>query len=114
MAASNIEICFQSGKMLSGYVAASAAAGSLIKLSKEGVAGANDPDVITLDETDVITDVFCTAVSGAFEIIKDDKKTGRIISANTCQASNAGRRRFTIGVFGSVPYRLRVVSPFPA
>lgn len=110
VAESLVYITMQSGKTLTGYSPASAAVGSFLKLDKHGIATANSPDEVTFDENDVITDVFFDAVGGAVELIKNDNPTGRLLFAVTNQASNAGRKKHTLGIFANTSYRLKVVS----
>lgn len=114
MAATNIIIYLQSGKSINAYVPASAAVGDYLPVSKVGPATANSPDEVRLDANDVITDVFFTSPSGAVEIMNNDNPTGRHLFAEVCQAANAGRKHFTIGLTAGSTYRLRVSQGFPA
>lgn len=112
MTATNIILCFQSGKVLTAYVPDSAAVDTYLPLNKNGMATSGSPDEVKFDESDVITDVFFSATSGGVEIMKNDNQTSRMLFAQTNQASNAGRKHHTIGIVAGASYRLRVCQAF--
>ena len=104
-----------SGKIISGYIPASLAAGKYINLDTNGIATADSPSDFIAADNNVITDIYTTAPSGAFEFISAGNNTNCIFDVTVHQSNTTASRpapgvRLTAGR----QYRLKVVGAFAA
>ena len=104
-----------SGKIISGYIPASLAVGKYINVDTNGIATSDSPQDFIAGDSNVITDIYTDAPSGAFEFISAGNSTNCIFDVTVHQANTTASRpapgvRFTAGR----QYRLKVVETFAA
>lgn len=104
-----------SGKVLTGYIAASLAVGKYINVEQNGIATVDSPQDFIAAGNDTILDIYTNAPSGSFEFISQGQSTNCIFDVTVHQANTtASRPAPMIGLVAGRQYRLKVVGVFAA